>query len=183
MGRSITHVIKGVRDTLMGVGQPQFDIPRIARALRSPGIDPRTWLTTATVGVRNENGDFITDDPEGIYADRLGAVVSVRLEPSEQIVTAHWSGVSVGRFGVLLFPLRPGDDVLVAIPDGDPNSDGIEVVGAKADQTALIPQDWNNDRVLLSTVVPIEIRGPAVKIDSPNLGLNGRKVNRGPEDI
>ena len=165
------------------VGRPQVDVQRLAAALAGPNNDTRTWLIEGTVGVVDDRGTFKTDDPEGVFAERDGCVVSVQIEPSGFMITANWNGISCGRYGFMLFPIRVGDDVLVAVPDGDFNASGIEVVKILSNRTAQIPADWNNDRVLFDLNVPMEIRGPAVRITSGNLVLNGRKVNASPEDI
>lgn len=166
-----------------GHGRPPIDVQRLARAVSGPGIDTRSWLHSGTVGVAGEGGEFRTDDPESVYVDRLGAVVRVRLEPGGEIVTARYHGISCGRFGFILVPIRPGDEVLVAVPDGDFNSPSITVIALAANATAKIPGDWNNDRVLFDTNVPLEIRGPAIRVSSPNLVLNGRPVAFSPEGI
>lgn len=177
-----------------GVGRPSIDIQRVAQALAGPGIDSRFWVSAGTVGTRDDDGSFSTTAtvdspgsgppvPEAVYVDELGLVADVRLEPSGDLVTARYNGVGVGRFGSILVPLRGGDEVVVVIPDGDLNSPSIAIVALLADETAKIPTDWNNDRVLFRLNVPLEIRGPAVDIRSPNLQLNGRQVPFGSENI
>lgn len=166
-----------------GAGTPTIDIQRLARAIAGPGIDTRTWVTAGTVGVRDDRGTFKTNDPEAVYVDNLGAVVSVQTEPDGQMVTARWNGIACGRFGFILFPIRAGDEVTLLIPDGDFNSDAISIIDVHSNQTAQIPTDWNNDRVLWSLNVPLDIEGPAVRIRSPNLELNRRKVSYSPEGI
>jgi hypothetical protein len=166
-----------------GAGTPTIDVQRLARAIAGPGIDTRTWVTAGTVGVKDDRGRFVTNDPEAVYVDNFGAVASVQVEPDGQMVTARWNGVACGRFGFFLFPLRAGDEVTVLIPDGDYNSDAISIVDVHSNQTAQIPTDWNNDRVLLSLNVPLEIEGPAIRIRSPNLDLNRRKVTFSSEGI
>lgn len=159
-----------------------IDVQRIAEALKGKGIDTRTWLKSATVGVWTDGGQFVTTDPDGIYADRLGAVVDVRIEPEGLYGTARWNGVGVGQFGSILYPIRPGEEVVVGIPDGELGSDLI-ILASQSNRVAQIPADWQNDRVLFDMRVPFEIRGPNVFITSPILSLNGRLVNRGADPI
>ena len=166
-----------------GAGKPTIDVQRLGKAIRGPGLDTRTWLVSGTVGVRDDRGTFKTDDPDAVFVDRLGVVASVRIEPNGQMINARWNGIACGRFGVILFPLKPGDDVTVAIPDGDLNSDSISIIDVQSDRTAQIPVDWNNDRVLFDLNVAFEIRAPSVRIRSSNLELNGRRVAFGPEPI
>lgn len=182
-----------------GVGTPTIDVQRLARALASPGIDTRQWVEVGTVGFLIGERFFTGAlDPgasteqkkaaaekasKAIYADELGTVVSVRIESTGQMVTARWNGIGCGRFGVFLFPIRPGDEVTILIPGGDMNSGAISIIDVQSNETAKIPTDWNNDRVLLSTSVPIEIEAPAIRIRSPLLDLNGRKVAFSSEGI
>lgn len=177
------------------VGRPKPDVARVAEALSYPGIDPRTWLSAGTVGNRDDDGEFTTTGfadspgdgpqvPDSTYTDELGTVVDVRLEPAGDIITARWAGIGVGRFGRMLFPLRGGDEVIVLIPNGDRNSGAITVVAVLPNQTAQLPEDWNNDRVLFDLAVPFEIRAPTVKINgAAGLTLNGRPVVFSPESI
>lgn len=170
-----------------------IDSQRLAEIVRMPGIDPRLWISAGTVGTRDDDGEFVTDVlvapesgpdvPDSVYVDDRGAVVDVRLEPSGDVVTAQWSGVGVGEFGSILFPVRGGDSVLVLIPDGDLNSPDISIVAVLSSATRKVPRDWNNDRVLFNLNVPLEIRGPAVSIRSNNLRLNGRAVAASNEGI
>lgn len=164
------------------VGRPQVDVQKVAEALSTPGIDPRDWVKAGTVGVRQEDGTFVTTDQEAVYADPLGAVVDVRLEPDEDIVTLRWSGVGCGRYGRILFPVRPGDEVICLFPDGDMNHPSASIVAVLSNQTAQIPDDWANDRVLID-VVKLEIRAGAIDISSPNLRIKGRPVSGGSDPI
>lgn len=176
-----------------GIGRPPIDVQRLARAISGPGVDTRTWVSAGTVGLVNPQGEFVTDSfvtdnqgnkvAEAVYVDRLGAVVSVRLEPINEVVNARYNGIACGRMGFMLVPIRGGDEVLVSVPDGDLNSPAIAILAILSNQTAQIPQDWNNDRVLFSLNVPLEIRAPAVKISSVGLTLNGRVVAGGTEGI
>lgn len=159
------------------------DVQRLAKALSGPGIDTRVWYETGTVGVEDSNGEFVTDDPEAIYADRLGAVVRVRLDPGGQLINAKWNGLGCGRMGFILFPLRPGDQVGVSIPGGNFNSPNILIRDVISDWTAQIPEDWNNDRALFQFNVPLDIRAPAIRMSSSNLKINNRKVNYSGEPI
>ena len=166
-------------------GTPTIDVERIAAGLRTPGIDPRLWLASGTVGFLDASGGFHTSGTlasQSFFVDSLGARVRVRLEPEDVMVTAR-VGWLVGRAGRLLFPVRPGDEVVVAIPGGDMKSSSCCVVGMLSNLTAPIPEDWNNDRVLFDLNTPFEVRAPAIKLESPALFVNGRKVNFGAEGL
>jgi len=174
-----------------------IDIQRLAKALNSK-IDSRIWVSFATVGIVNDQGDFEVDegtDPENytqakvaIYPTIAGVLVDVRLEPSGHIVTANYHGICAGRAGTVLFPVFAGDAVIALIPDGDLNSPAICVLPCGSNETARIPDDWTSNvgtpRVLFDLKCPLEIRAAAIKLSSRGqLILNGRQVLNGSESI
>lgn len=177
------------------VGRPKIDVQRVAEALAMKGIDPRLWVSAGTVGTVDPDGGFSTTRlvdtpgdgpqvPEATYTDSLGLVADVRLEPAGDIVTARWPGISVGRFGSLLFPLRAGDEVVVLFPDGNLDSPAATIIALLPDETAPVPSDWNNDRVLFDLNVPLEIRAPTITINgASSLTLQGRPVVFSPGSI
>lgn len=184
--------VRGLPTGSSGRGPPAavkktFDVQRIAKAIAGPGVDTRFWFSAGTVGVFTNQGEFVTSGVaarDAIAVEADGALVDVRLEPSGEFVSARYHGVRAGRWAVILAPLAPGDEVLVAIPDGDPNNAATSIVAVLANATAPIPSDWANDRLLIDgLVVPVHIRGPAVSIESPNLFLNGRRVARSSEPL
>ena len=162
------------------------DVARIGKGLAGP-TDPRRWCAIGTVGFFDADGRFVDDDTDAAFAGtKIGSVVDVRLEPDGDLVTARWSGAGMGEFGSILWPIKPGDLVAVLIPGGSINSPGISIVGLLgnvADASADVPDDWNNDRVLLRLRVPFELSAPAVEIRSGTLKLNGRAVLAGAESI
>lgn len=165
------------------VGRPQVDVQKLAEALSTPGIDPRDWIKAGTVGSVEDGGTFVTNDQEATYSDPLGTVVDVRIEPDGDSVTVRWNGVGCGRFGFILFPVRPGDEVVCLFPDGDMNHPSACIIAVQSNFTAKIPPDWNNDRVLLDLNVPLQIRAPAIDMSSPNLRIKGRPVSGGSDPI
>ncbi len=171
------------------------DIKKMAEALSSKGIDTRYWLAIGTVGHVADNGAFVAGGEDAfigegndrralaVATETDGIIVDVRIEPIGQNITARYHGIACGFYGNVLVPISPGDEVIIGIPDGDFNSPGITVLGISANQLAPIPSDWNNDRMLIEMRAPVEIRAPAIEIDSNLLTLNGRLVNRAPEAI
>lgn len=88
------------------VGLP--DAGRLANMVRSPGIDPRTWVSLAVV-------KSVTIDPEeGVFAD-------VRLMPRRRLETCRVGQVYAGDGFGLYIPIEVDDEVLVEAPDGDPD--------------------------------------------------------------
>lgn len=84
-----------------------LDISKLGEALSRPGIDPRCWVSLATIE------DIAIDPDEGIFAD-------VFLMPSRQTLTARVMSPYIGDGYGLFFPLKVGDEVLVGWPSGDP---------------------------------------------------------------
>src|SRR5512147_1532249 len=82
-----------------------------------PGIDPRSWVSHATVD---------DEDPVSFDAD-LGPLVGVTLQPSkEQCVCRVGMGIA-GRGEGQYYPCVAGDEVLVALPEGSPRAGGVVV--------------------------------------------------------
>lgn len=162
------------------------DVQRVARALAMPGIDPRIWATGGTVGVLNDSGEFVTSGKFGRLARAAspnGVIISVRLDSYGIVIPARYHGMAVGRAGAALFPIMPGDEVLVVITDGNLRSAQITALPAGSNATAQIPSDWNNDRVLFDLSVPFQVRAPAIDLNSANMRINGRRVGSSEEPI
>jgi len=79
------------------------------KAVGGPGIDPRIWLTLATV---KECG---FDAEEGIFVD-------IQYQPDGTVETAYLGQPYAGNAFGAHFPLEEGDTVLVAVPMGDPGN-------------------------------------------------------------
>lgn len=96
-----------------------LDFGRIAEAVSRPGIDPRTWVCLGR----------IDDDPDAIVWDEeLGWFVDVTITEGtlagETVlcrVGSDGQGAAVGRYS----PPRPDALVIVAVPSGDPNNEGL----------------------------------------------------------
>lgn len=171
------------------------DVKKMAGALASRGIDTRYWLTAGTVGHVADNGAFVAKGAQAyigtgnerralaVATETDGIVVDVRIEPLGESITARYHGISCGYHGAVLVPISPGDEVIVGIPDGDLNSPSITILAIAANQQAPVPSDWNNDRMLIEMRTEVEIRAPAITLDSNILTLNGRIVNRASEAI
>lgn len=87
-----------------------MDASRMASAVARPGIDPRVWLTLATV---KEIG---IDPTEGLFAD-------VACQPDGVVETCYIDAPYAGSEDGVGFgencPVEVGDTVLVGIPGGD----------------------------------------------------------------
>lgn len=90
------------------------DLSRMAKALSRPGIDPRSFVALALV--RSVN---VTD--RGVYCDVL-------IIPDQIEETATLSPTYAGSNFGLYAPIQVGDQVVVGVPDGDPNH-GLRIIG------------------------------------------------------
>lgn len=82
-----------------------IDTSRLGEALSRPGIDPRCWICLAVVE------DIAIDPDEGVFADLFTM-------PWREQITARVASQYVSNGAGIYFPLKVGDEVLVAIPDG-----------------------------------------------------------------
>lgn len=103
----------GERPALMGM------------AMSFPGIDPRTWVTLAVVRAVN-----VTD--KGTYAD----VVTIAGVEESVVVTPIYAGRGFGLYA----PLDVGAFVVVAFPEGEPNTGG-RIIGVCWDGGSTPPAD------------------------------------------
>ena len=112
----------------------RIDVARLSRAVQRPGIDPRTWLTMATV-----TSDPVVEDVDDT-SDAGGVFVNVTLMPSGTETTAFLPAQYAGPgFGFYL-PVAIDDTVIVVVPDGDPNN-GCVITSVMWDPSAPPPQD------------------------------------------
>lgn len=96
----------------------RLDVRRLALAMRAPGADPRTWITTARV----EGDGAVRWDPA------LGWIVDVRPHGTElegedslpcKVATGLLGGAGAGEY----LPPKEGAEVLVALSAGDPEAE------------------------------------------------------------
>lgn len=96
----------------------------MSEAFTRPGIDPRTWVTMARVDLpgENEGGEVVEfDEDDGqLY-------VNVTLKPSDVPCRARLGMQTAGAGEAVYFPFVGGEEVLVAIPDGDLRSSAVIV--------------------------------------------------------
>lgn len=91
-----------------------IDQATAAQTVRSPGIDPRQWISVGLVTAGNENDEIVIfDESEG------QPLVRVLLEPSKIPVVARVGGQVAGNGEGDWHPFVEGDEVLVAIPEGN----------------------------------------------------------------
>lgn len=152
-----------------------WDVNRVAAALAAPGIDPRMWVSYGTVGILDDEGNLNVTDKRAVYVGPEGVEVDVLLEPCRVPVTAKYAGIQGGASVFMMAPIKPGDLVLVTLPNGDASvqpvivavmNSGSVKVPIGADQKPI----FKNDRVLLwAKDVDVEVvpgSGKSVKLGS-----------------
>lgn len=94
-----------------------LDQSTAAQAFRQPGIDPRQWISMGLVTAGGEGDEIVVfDEEEG------QVLVRVLLEPTKIPVFARVGASMAGNGEGEYFPFVEGDEVLVAIPEGDERS-------------------------------------------------------------
>jgi hypothetical protein len=96
-----------------------FDTGRIAESLKTKGIDPRYWAGHGVVGTIDGSGKADYEDGAAVLYASDGQWADVVLMPEEIPITARVQLGMGGRSCVISAPIRPGDEVLVVLPDGE----------------------------------------------------------------
>lgn len=99
-----------------------LDQTTLSQALRSPNIDTRQWISVGLVTAGGEGDIVVFDEDEG------QPLVRVLLEPSKIPVNARVASTVVGNGEGEWHPFVEGDEVVVAIPEGDERS-GSVIIG------------------------------------------------------
>ncbi len=119
-----------------------IDVASIARAVSRPGIDPRTWVSLATVQ------QFAVDSAHGVFAD-------IKLFPTGLVTTARVGAAYAGKGFGLYAPLSPGDEVVVIAPNGDPNA-GLVIVTTLWSAAAPPPTEASDDDMIENVILRVE---------------------------
>lgn len=98
------------------------DVERIAEAVSRPGIDPRTWVTTARVEGKDEAAYYDPDYGWIIDAEAQGGSIHGASLACRQ--GSNWPGVD--GYGTYSPPVD-GEEIVVVLPGGDPEEDPIMV--------------------------------------------------------
>lgn len=140
------------------------DVRRLAEAIKSSGIDPRHWVSYGTVGSVDDDGVLDATDPLAIAIGPAGVEVDVVLEPLQLPVTCHYAGIQGGCSATILSPIKPGDQVIVVLPEGDPMGPPV-IVSILHSQACKLPlgEDkkpiFQNDRLFIwAEVGPVDVR-------------------------
>lgn len=154
-----------------------WDAQKIGAAISGPGVDTRCWLSLGIVAtVKDVSASEITNpldviddtDQSAIIIGAEGVEVDVVLLPSMDPITCRVP--SGGAKTTVDAPISPGDEVLVAIPNGLPGKGGVivDVMNSAADRLPLGDDDkplFKNDRYLIwADEIPIDLRTGPVRI-------------------
>lgn len=93
------------------------DAMALGQALAQPGMDSRYWVSHGTVCTVGDDGEIDTKNPNSIWIGPEGVECDVRLEPLNIHVCAQYAGISAGDVTIYP-PIKPGDRVLVNLPEG-----------------------------------------------------------------
>lgn len=105
-----------------------MDSALAAEAFKMPGIDPRQWISYGTVDAGTpEQPPIIFKDADG-NPGPYGPLVMVTLQPTGISVPCRVAGAIAGNGEADWYPFVPGDEVLVAIPEGDERA-GCAIIG------------------------------------------------------
>lgn len=155
-----------------------MDVNRLSEAVARPGIDPRTWVTLATVK------KFVMTST-GPYAD-VEILSDMTIDdfdnPVAHVETARVAPMYAGDGYGFYAPLQVNDEVVVGYPDGNPDH-GLVVIGrcwSKADPPPSLGKDNPQDvclQVLEDTNLRIQVFGSGNVV----LGSEDGKVLLGEE--
>lgn len=166
------------------------DAKRIAASVAAPGIDTRTWVTSAAVAVSG-GGETSFTNPHAVLTEPAGVLVDVLLMPSGVPVTCRYYGSYGGKHGAISFPVAAGDNLLVLLPEGNPMALPVALPPMHSANFPMPVGDdgkpvFKNDRILIyGTAVPIEVRtkgGAIVRLDQDgNVDTDGAAARLGAE--
>src|SRR3974390_1858677 len=110
-----------------------FDHSLMAAALDHPGADPRQWISYATVDPSTPGAPNLT------FTTEYGPLVNVTLHPSGIPAVCRVAHEIAGNGEGEWYPFVDGDEVLVAIPEGDEKA-GCVVIGRLNQEIDAWPQ-------------------------------------------
>lgn len=148
-----------------------FDTRRLSEALKSQDIDLRHWVSYGTVGTIDRAGEFDPTDSRAIYNGPEGVEVDVLLEPLGLPALCKYPGMHGGPNVIIAAPIKPGDLVLVGLPDGGALLPPV-ILAVLNSATRRVPLDANrkpvfkNDRVIIHSNVPVEVHADKIRLGS-----------------
>jgi len=136
-----------------------FDPVTFARAFSVPGIDPRQWISMGTVELETSAIKSVTfNDSDGTPAT---PIVAVRLHPSNITVACRVAASVAGAGEGEWSPIGPGDEVVVAIPEGSERA-GCVIVGRMGNGLDTWPQSVAGQDATANTFAFKRLRSPYI---------------------
>lgn len=132
-----------------------FDFNALADAVSKPGIDPRIWASYGIVNQEQGDEHSVEFDPD------WGPLVSVVLQPHNQLVSCRVSSSCAGNGEGEWHPFLQGDEVLVVIPEGDTRSVPV-IVGRLNNSIDKFPDKVAGKDTNLNNVGFMRRRGPYI---------------------
>lgn len=109
-----------------------MDTLALKDAVSGAGIDPRQWVSYGIVAPETDDEHSVTFDPD------MGPLVDVTLQPSAIPVRCRVAGWSMGNGESEYYPFLQGDEVVVAVPEGDERA-GCIIIGRCNNQIDAFP--------------------------------------------
>ena len=140
-----------------------IDVRALGEAIARPGTDLRYWVSHGTVCTVGGDGKINTKDQNAVWIGPEGVECDVRLEPLMIHVCCRYAGISAGDVTIYP-PIRPGDLVLVNLPEGLPHLPVIvAILHSGGDKQPLDPATkapiFDNKRLLVyAKTAAIDIR-------------------------
>lgn len=140
-----------------------MDWAAFRRAMSGPETDTRHWIAYGTVAsVNGEDGTANYTDPNAVIISPASIDVDVVLEPHGYPIPCQY-GMQAGSVFIAT-PIRPGDQVVVLIPDGEVSMvpQILRVITGASDPSPVgddgLPV-FQNDRLLVfAKDVPLDLR-------------------------
>lgn len=105
-----------------------MDQARLAQAFKRPGSDPRQWISYGTVDKDAPNAPSVRFKDDDGNPLPYGPMVNVTLQPLGIALPCRVSSFVAGQAEGEWYPFVSGDEVLVAIPEGDERA-GAVIIG------------------------------------------------------
>jgi len=141
-----------------------------------------SYGTVATVG---DNGEVDYTDPAAVLVTGDGVDVDVYLEPLGIPVTANYVGLQGGKKVSIFSPIKPGDRVLVVLPDGDTLGPPaiVAILHSAHDRLPLGTDNlpiFQNDRLLIHSDgqdVDVRVKDADATFIADNVKIGGRDAD------
>lgn len=113
-----------------------FDHATMGQAFAAPGMDPRQWVSMASVDPDSENARSVSFTDADGNPSPYGPLVSVTLQPSGISIRCRVAGAVAGNGEAEWYPFVAGDEVCVVIAEGDERDGGlvfptVQVIGSR----------------------------------------------------